>query len=351
MAVQERWIDACRRSGLHLEAIFPLVGVAFTQCPSQSPCVLVEAHPTHVLVARVRKGQLHKLVCRTLDRITPSEALRVMLTDFLEPDDKELSLLATHPDAKALAGELATACEREIHSLAPPSGNTTPFLPILMACAAQVLTHDSASLPQLPGAEPLPPAMMRPQTWATVGAAACLLLVIGYEGVAQIRLAVLQSEASELSGAKQRSDQNKLRAEQVAKEAASLRAKAEEAKREQARLRAELAFYRSDLGGRGEFVDAVLNGLAQAADEEIVIDQLAETGWFELTINAWAVSQSAGYRFGKEVAQRLDPWRFEVRDIQVRAQPGRSSQPGYSVQFRLVRQIDDTAAQLATGTE
>lgn len=345
LAVQSRWIEACQRHGLRLEAIVPLAGASLPLCPPNG--VLVEVHEAQTLVTRLRDGLPERLACRALEGCAPQEVLRGMLTELLEPDDKAITLFVTHPQAAALSEQMSTEFGRPVQVPETGSQDTTasPWLPALLGAARQILRQGEALLPRLPGTEPLPPPAKRPQTWALAGALAFMLLVAGYEVAAWGRMSWMQRQLSELTGAKSRRDQGIARAEENKKKAKELLVQTDKLKQEGLAARAELDFYRNDLGGRVQFVSSTFRALSEAASSEVVVDTLTEASWFELSVNAWSLSQSAGYRFAKDVAAALAQWHFDVRDVQVKTQAGRSGQAGYSVQFRLVRAMPgaDTA--------
>lgn len=338
MAVQSRWIEACQRHGLRLEAIVPLAGAGFPLAPATG--AVVEAHSAQVLVARLREGRPERLASRPLEGQAPLAVLRSLLSDLLEPDDKAIHLFAPRPDGAALGEALAAEFGRPVPALPAGVAATSaaaPWLPALVGVARQILRPEEASMPRLPGAEPLPPPLRRPQIWAVMGGAAFVLLVAGYELSAWGRMAWMQRQLSELTGAKSKREQETARAEEHKRQARELTAQVNKLKQEERLAQSELEFYRSELGGRGQFVSGALKALAEAVSSEVVVDALVESSWFTLSVNAWSLSQSAAYRFAKDVAASLAPWRFEVRDIQVKAQAGRKGRAGYAVQFKLMR--------------
>lgn len=349
LAVQSRWIEACRRHGLRLEAIVPLVGASLPLCPPNG--VLVEVHGTQVLVARLRDGRPERLACRMLRSSMPLDVLRGMLTELLEPDDKAITLFATHSQAGTLGELLSAEFGRPVHM--PETGvqakAASPWLPALLGAARQILRHDQQLLPLLQGTEPLPPPAKRPQTWVVAGTLALMLLVVGYETTAWGRMLWMQRQLNELAGTQSHRAQEIARAEENKKIAMELLVQTGNLKREGLAANAELDFYRSDLDGRVQFVMSTLKALSEAVSSEVVVDALIETSWFELSVNAWSLSQSAGYRFAKDVASALAPWRFDVVNLKVKAQTGRSGQAGYSVQFSLVRATPGTETAKVEG--
>lgn len=346
LAAQSRWADACQRQGLRLEGITPLAGASLAVCPPEA--VVMEAHANQLLVARLREGRPVRLMLRPRGEQAPQAALASMLTELLEPDDKLIYLQAPAAWASGLAADLG---QRVAHPVSPlwealegdaRPVNAQPLTGIpggtaLLAAAREVLLAGVAMLPRLPGSEPPPPPLKRPQTWVVVGAAALALLAGGYELSAWARMLWLRDKVSALTNTKSAKERDSAQVNEARRKAAELLTQAEKLKQQTAAAQAQLRFYRDELGGRGAFIATLLDQTPAVIGPEVVLDSLSEDKWFELSVNGWAVSQSAAYRFAKDAGQALSRWGFEVRDIHVKTQSGRSGLLGYALQFRLVR--------------
>lgn len=354
LAVQQRWIDACARHDVRLETIVPLAGAGFlAHSATPEAGVYVELTANTASVLRLRGGSPERLAVRPVSGERAVDVLHGMLADFLLPDDTVIRAFVPRPDAAQICEALHQATGRRIDVPKPVTDGgaaqemhpaVSAWLPLLTAVVHSNRVAGGRVLPSLPAAEPLPPPIRRPQTWAMAGAVLLTVCVSSYEVIAAVRQKWMQNEVAELSGLKARNEQQVLKAAEDKRKATALVQEVEKIKAEHQAAQQALDFYRKDLGGRREFLHTTMKVLPEVVSSEVVLESVEEVRWFELSVKAWSISQSAAYRFAKDMTAGLGDWRFEVHDLQVKAQSGRAGQEGYGLQFRLVRASAASAA-------
>lgn len=347
LAAQQRWVDACSRHGVRLDAILALAGAGLiAQEPARDSGVCVELTASHAAVMRLRSGRPERLAIRTVSGSDDAGTLEGMLADCLLPDDDTIWAFVPRPDAQQICDALAHVTGRRIENTASDpskrlSSDAHPavqaWLPFLLGMVRSQTNKEGRILPRLPAAEPLPPPFKRPQTWAFAGLLMLSLGISAYEVAAMLRQQWMQGEVSELAGIKARNERQVEKAAEDKRQADLLLKQVDQHKVEQQAAQQALDFYRNELGGRREFLSTTIAVLPEAVSSEVMLESVEETRWFELSVKAWSISQSAAYRLAKDLASSLNAWKFEVNDLQVKAQAGRSGQEGYSLQFRLVR--------------
>lgn len=334
LSVQARWVAACEGAGLHLGGIYALAGSSLGR--SGEDGLRLELHGYLALAARCRGGFVERLLTRAYGEHDAAE----VATELVR---------ALHPAAGerivwCAIGEAGHAVAERLRRAGGPLEPLPPVkeLPLAGAAAlAGVLEQNRAQaaprLPRLLASQPPPPLFKRSQTWVAAAVAALILLVAGYEITANLRFAGLQAQVTELSERKRQIEEAKSKVAQHEARIKEAQDQTRVLREVERRAQAELAFFREELIGRWNFLAAALSGLADTVGLDLVVEELAEDAWFALTLRAWSASQAGGYRFAKDYVQALKPWRFEVRDLQVQGQTGRNGQPGYAVQFSLIR--------------
>lgn len=332
LTVQARWVAACEKLGLRLQAIVPLTGASLPSLPEKSGLVL-ETSAIGSALFRLENGRPLELYSQAHGHREPREAIETLLAERLTPDDREVAFQAYTEDALALAAALGEHFSRPVVAVEAPH----PGRLAVAAWSARHVLGKGALLAKLPGSEPPPPPFKRPQTWAALSAAALLLLIGGYEAAAYARQHSAMQEVRALVAKK---EQLAARNSTVAADRQRAQAARDALAATQVEvdvLRAELDFHQKELGGRGEFVATVLAALSNTAGPELRVEAVAESGWFELEVVAWSLSQAAGYRFARDMTDALEKWHLAAGDVDIREQSGGEGMPGYSVKFTLSR--------------
>lgn len=342
LTVQARWVAACEKLGMRLEGIVPMTGSSLPALAEKSGLLVEEIHAIGSALFRLEQGRPLEYSFRLHGHRAPGEAIKTLLAERLTPDDREVVFHAYTDNAPALAERLSAYFSRPF--AAPPAPHAGRMA--LAAWGARNALDKGGLLARLPGSEPPPPPLKRPQTWAALSAAALLLLVGGYEAFAYIRQQDAMQEIQALIAQKAQITARNSTVEADKQRAQKARDALVETQAEIDALRAELDFHQKELGGRGAFVAAVLAALPNTVGQEIRLESVAETSWFELEISAWALSQAAGYRFVRDLSEALGQWRLAAGDVDIREQSGSAGVPGYSVKFVLAR---DQEAAAATG--
>lgn len=342
LTVQARWVAACEKLGLRLQAIVPLTGSSLPSLPEKSGLVL-ETSAVGSALFRLGNGRPLEFSSQSHGHRDTREVIETLLAERLTPGDREVTFHAYTEDALALGAALGEHFSRPIVTSPAPHPGRLAFA----AWNARYALGKGALLAKLPGSEPPPPPLKRPQTWTVLSAAALLLLIGGYEAAAYARQ---QSTMKEIRALIAQKEQLATRNNTVAADkqrAKQARDALVTTQTEVDALRAELDFHQNELGGRGEFVATVLAALSNTVGPEVRVESVAESSWFELEIIAWSLSQAAGYRFARDLTEALEKWHLAAGDVDIREQPGGEGMPGYNVKFMLSRGPALTTAPVA----
>lgn len=189
----------------------------------------------------------------------------------------------------------------------------------------------------VPARDPRPPYWRRSWIWCSAACGVAVLLVGLLESSlsTQMRAAVAQNALveSELKNA--------------TASAASVRDCLAEAQRlepavaEQRQLLAEVIEIRelidSELPTSNHLLPDLLDALADAASEDIVLERVVKTDGTEIEIVAWSISEVAAQEFARALAGHQRLRHLEVADVMVQPEKGRLGLEGHLLQLRLIQ--------------
>lgn len=332
LTVQSRWVAACEKLDIRLESILPLTSAALPLLRETTGLVL-EVHPNSSAIFRLANGVPTELVSQVCDNSDVQAISQSLLTERLTPDDGSIWYVSYLQDSRFLIEELTRELQ---HDLVPV---TTSISGITAAAALGVVNKDDKAfqLPRLPGSEPPPPAIQRPQTWAALVGLLLLVCIAGYESYGYWRKSENLAQVQELIAQKGKLAKRGNEANLDKQKADAARAELVKVHRELASLRGELDFHQQELGGREAFVDRLLSTLPEVTTENTLITSVIESAWYQVEIHAWSTSQDAGYKLARDLTGFLTEWRIVIGDVVIREQLGFGDSPGYDVKIQLHR--------------
>lgn len=333
-----RWVAACESRGIRLEGIAPSVGCCSlvdslinSSFKNAKHGLLLEIHPTGMTLCRLDGGQFTRFTYRPLGDQDPFDSALALLHEHLLPDDQDIRWLASLPESEVLRDDLAAATGRTLTAMAPDASLAAAIAAARRACG------DTSALPLIAASEPPPPLWKVPAVWAVVTALLITLSIGGYEITAVTRQQMLERDAGFLHSKRAKVTQAQSRlseGQQQAHQAEQAKIKVDA---EIKTIQEELDFYTRQLGQRNTFLLETLDALSSTANELVLVQEVNETAWFEFSITGWSVTQEAGYRFARDLAQALTQWDMTVADISIRNKSARFGTEGFEVQFKLKR--------------
>jgi hypothetical protein len=317
LGIRRHVLDGWRAAlaGFRVHALYPRVLGALALLDGHETSIVVEASEDAVATAALREGALESVRVRSLEAPLDAEQLLAFVgaagvVHFLgERPEHSLALERAGFDVKALEPEAA-----------------------LEGVAAHALGLAPA-LAAIPAIEPGPPLLAR--TWARAGLAG--LAALGALACADLSTAsALRSARVELERLAQRPAPLPLpapsvapRAEVVA-ETARLEADLASAERDRARLEDEV------LANDGVPL-ALLDGLAQATDEDVTLDKVAQTNPGQWRASGFALSDAAVQHFSLSLGRALASRGLKTELLGTRGERGRLGLAGFCFELAIER--------------
>lgn len=343
--IRMRWVGALERMGLRVLWIYPLAGASAPLAALSGLPVALELHPLLGVCYRQKDGALAQLGYRqfTDTALSTGEAL-LLSQPVIRPDDRQMGVYPGQGWEPALAATLAAELKREIVTL----GDGTVSLPANCAAPAAVLAAltggaahalglaPAASAARLAGSRPPPPAYKRPTVWMGAAAALVLAVMAGFESISYLRQRTLTDKQQalyirqeELEAAKNVAEQSR-RAEEDAKKRLG------EAQAELETISQRKDLYERTLGQRSRFMETLLDALIDLINDELLLEEVAETGWQKVEIRGFAMNVEAVYRYARTVAEDMEEFSVKLGDLDTSEAQGPLGLLGYRFNFALL---------------
>lgn len=354
--VRGRWVEAFRRHGLALAWLYPQFGPAAAHLATETGGrLLVEVRQEQFGLLLERGGRLAAMVLKPCPfGLADPEAVAEAAHGMLLPDTAVVYLSAPADLGAPLLAELKQRLGREVRLLSPtrePAGEQCPpeVLASLHGAARHALGRCPAhALVRIQAQTPPPPLWKNKAIYPWLGIGLVLVAIIATESWLRIKTAQnaweldrLDAEYSQKLRIKQEAQAMSGEVKQLQQE---LKAK-EDVLKEQQRLKGILdtvVRYRQDLA------PGILEALAQAMNDEVVLDQVTEkgdgTGFY---LEGWATRDTAAQVFATRLNETLAPWNYKVAEMQIARGKGRLKIDGSVLKVWLVGTAAQEAAQAA----
>lgn len=362
-AIRMRWVGALEKMGLHVLWIYPLAGASAPFAALSGVAVGFEWHTLMGVCYRQQDGVLTQLRYRQLGGTsTAAEDISLLAEPLFKGDGGTFGVFPGLGWNLVLEAALQGSVNAGAYEAAEdqPAGQTrhevfrladSPELQIphdngiadaLLAALAGATAHalglaPAASAVRLPGSRPPPPLYQRPPVWG--GLAATLLLTAGgafelHTMLAQRSLLAQQQQLferqAELESAKAEIELSLRAEEEVTK-----KLKITEAELKNIELRKQL--YERAFGQRSRFMETLLDALTLLAGDELLLKEVAETGWQQVEIQGFALNVEAVYRYARAVAEDLKDFGIKLGDLDTGEALGPMGLTGHRFSFVLLQ--------------
>lgn len=353
---RERWRRACEDAKLDLIGVYPMVGVSAAALDREERAgieVVLDVTPGMVGVTRLSDGSVesvetHYLAGQPLtaqrcrDFLGASAADRIWLSGHDSRLDVVVEELTAAPGTEARQMPVERDAER-------PAGECTAPLAAMVGAARHAMRLAPNRAAAVPGRDPGPGLAHRPSTWAATVAAAGLLALVALEilllvesGRAEERRSAALARLDKLETAIERVQETIRRVEALENEKTGLAATLH-------RDRRTADFLEFELPAREQFVLELLDGLAGAAGEEVVVNRVAEVDEAAIEIDGWAMSPEAAHAFARAVAVVSPSWELALDDPPLKTEKGRLGLEGYTFEMRLAPETTSDASSMPAG--
>ena len=359
----KRWISVFKLSGVHLKAMYPLVGSSASVLGKYaSPQVLVESHVGMSFTMRIDGNY----IVEQRHYVNPSQdGLHCCLEGLHSlslTDDDQVSLADWDKDNHSIHQDLASAINRDV-ALMRNNAINAKSSPGMMGVGLHVLKMGkNRLLNQVRLGGPLPSLIHRPSVRAGIllGSIFCLILLgeitlAARDVMASSKKAAADEKWALIDGAMKRINADIKLVEESKK---ALKNQLVDAKREQQWL----TFFGEALPERASLVQIVLGILQQALSDHIVINSIDEFARpttllpnplkslkdprievESFNIHAWALSETAAQQFIQNLKKSAEPWQLSVVDTNVIGQMGQLNLQGFKVSLRIVKLVDEAS--------
>lgn len=345
LAMMRVWESAFSSQGVALDGLYPLVGCASTLLPESSNALLIEAHAGMVCGVRLEGGVM---AATRLHEIMHGGTLNACLEtyhDLTPPDVDVIWFASAKGETGELKDKLAAKLGKEISDVEADGMEATPGM--VGAARHAFGLQTSAKLAPVSMRGPKLPVWQRPRARA---AAALALIVVGLllaELTLQVRQVMAKAENERVSAQKAEIDAVVARVEKHNSAMNKLHDSviAKEKELESYAKRAE--FFGFELTGRTAMLQSLLEQLAGAVNEDVVLDSIIESNDGVFTVDAWSLSDSSAQQFILRVKEFVADWELQVSDVLVESKVGRLGILGYDIRFKLTEA--EVAAEVAEG--
>ncbi|GIW79817.1 MAG: hypothetical protein KatS3mg105_1624 [Gemmatales bacterium] len=360
-SVRESWADVFRQQRLHLQGIYPLIGNAAAALPDdacQRSASILEVQAGVIGASQVQGG------CLTAQQVYYTSGRSATLETYLDllgtDSTGPVYLAGRHANLPAVGKELRSLLQREVSTIPlnvdDATANAESLAGIVGAARHAFGLVEKRSAPALPVQDPPPPLWQQPRMrWLAAAAALAFCMLVGEWFLARWKKAITADHPvlAQLD-ARVRQNQQIANLAKKGKNAEELLAKAKKELADKRRLRAALEnevirrlvaerdrlrqlrhTLENRLARRTQFVSDVLQALGRATTDEVVINNIKDSGNDELHIQAWSLSEAAGQQFAERFADRLQPWHLVITDVQIRSQRGRLGLEGFGIDLKL----------------
>lgn len=306
------WTEELSKKGLRLLALYPRLPGAIAALDRHASATVLEAEPHAVSRSVVRDGALVSLeIVPTSELEPPADACRELL------DGAQGALLCGSLADPALVASLGG----KAGIFAPPVRGDVGGSPAAFAGLAGTARHAAGRggpLAAVPARDPAPPLLRRTGVrWA----AAILLVATAVLLADRLTARALTRSVRDLAAARERlrrvtgeigdAERRTADAAALAKEIASL-------EEERDALSARRRMLEEGVSARARLLPLLLDALAAAASDEILLERTVEESPGRIRIDGRALSERGVQAFGRAVAAKVLPMRLRVVDLAIR---------------------------------
>lgn len=334
------WFETCRAAGLVLTHLYPRAGLT-ALAAAQDDADGVEIRADAVVVWSRREGALAALNLepRPETAITGADLLALLPPPAADRPDK--AGLFYHADGAeaGLADAFARAWGGRAKAVAP--GGLEPAWAPLYGMARHALGMAGAqTCARIVGRERAQ-LHRHPDFPRFALTAAVLLGVTGGEIRLQWRHAAAERRLAQIEAEFKRDSAVESQVQAAQAQAANLKQVVERLRTRAAELANRASLLDERLIGRLELVPAVLQSLAAAINDEVVLESVREAGRQEgFNVVAWGGRDEPLLVFARDAQERLAELGMGVVDTDFGPAPGRVAEPGFRLSFWAVRDPD-----------
>lgn len=338
-----QWQAAFTAQGLKLSSMYPLVGCAAgllsTHAKNRAHQLLIEATPTSLAGVHIVSNQVHGLhvqpnsVPATLTNA--SEAYHLLPHDEVDQVLLADATSANAQEAKKLHTNLERSLQKSVRMVQNPAlaENNQSTLGML-GVARHVMRMKGAGL--VTGVsvhEPQPPLMQHIGIRAALAGLALLGLIGVAEGVLKVRESLIERDNAAISTELKKLESSTGAVQAKVDEIKKLKDEIKKLKNDKKEVQASVDLLTTELPKRSQLLITLLNELANATSDDVVVNKLTEDPVTGFTVEAWAINEKSAQEFVKEFQFAVQKLGFKLRDITVAQATGRLGLMGYSVDF------------------
>ncbi|MEY8203501.1 MAG: hypothetical protein RPR40_00380, partial [Bermanella sp.] len=352
---RQKWIMAFQAHNVRLEWVYPMAGIGAASLaanslkePLQGPQVVLEIQPGYVTCSRIESRQVTQFaMLKCCDHSVSAEGIAELCQPLLSADIKQIYLAGVHGRIGTLQGQLQGmlqrpfTCLNELQQAQIDNPNKVDTLPFGAAIAAAQIFFEQApnrlSI-QLQGQPPPPPVYKRPAVQAYAACGLLCFAIAGSEGYfALTKYDIRQTTAAnELEAATIEVANEKLTEKN--EEYGSIKDKLDQLLEKEASMQARRNVITTVLEKRQQFAAAVLPMFATTVNDEMLIESIKETGWYQLSVAGWAMNQGAIDDFNAKLSRTLDIWDLTITSSPSSSQTGFNGLEGYQFTFSIAPQ-------------
>jgi len=320
--VRDVWVQAFRRSGIGLAALYPLAGTAAAALDGEAaarPCAVLEVGGRVVGCARLSGGAVESVAVHDLggEPLTADRCLdlagagRVWLSGSPASVDEIAEAIRVCPCERCHTVEVEVEVARDGAIL----GAARHFLGLGgsgRACA-------------VPGRDAATPLLARPRARALAAVA-----------VAGLALAAIEGSVRSTLGRARDAHARATAAAAAARAETRGVAEIEGLGRELERVRARRAYIERDLARREALVPGLLDALAAAGSAEVAVDRVREDDRGGFGVEGFALAFHDAQRFARDLEAGVKPLGCRVEGLRVFEKRGRLGLEGRGFELRIV---------------
>ena len=343
-----QWQAAFASQGIKLGAIYPLTGSAtgLINIPAKGrkQQLLIEATQFNILGVQLVGDEVHGLHGLPNHKLSTdkniAEAFHLldhdMLDDVLVADSASENEVMTSKLESTLK-QILTKPYQFLDVPAYKAANHQAYGRVslgMLGVARHAMRMKGASLVSgVSVLEPQPPLMQHMGVRAALAGLALLGLIGVAEGVLKVREYLIDNEnkkiSKELEKVKKVADAMQAKVDEVKKLKDQIKALRENKKE----VLATLDLLNVDLPKRSKLVITLLDELANATSDDVVVNKLSEDSVKGFKVEAWAINEKSAQEFIKAYQTAVHRLGYRLKDVTVAQSTGRLGLSGYSIDF------------------
>lgn len=352
------WVKACKKHGVFLGRIYPRLGTCLPLLEPAAEWLLADVAQEQWGVLRGQGRRIDAALNKpcAFGRAVVTEVIETV-GDLLRPECNRLHLCAPEDQWPELAAALEQAYGRRgLHIVCPDGDSRQPpqgeRLAALSGAAHHHLGLSAKGLPLAPitAQPPAPPLWKRKDLWPWVGIAMMVVGLGSYDTYMRLQTAKNKAELSRLDIEYERKMQVKRQAEALAAEAKTFQGQLTVKEQELKEAEKQRSILDSIIRKRQDLVPGLLQVLAEATGELVMLDFLEESAdRAGIYLTGWALTDTEGQKFANTLNEQLTPWKYRVKDVKLSRGKGRLGIEGYqlNIWLALAGSAADRKAQAA----